>query len=152
MYTGLRVKYRYSCQILRKLEFYGQIFEKWSNMRFHENSSSWSRVVIFGRTDGWTNMTNLTVGFRNFAKAPKNWSLTFCQLFHHHVRHTVTYQKYYPNSDSQPGWKVCGSKPGGRKENISSPYPSRPALRLSQPLLHLVQGLVPGGKAAGAWS
>ena len=25
-----------------------------------------------GRTDGWTNMTKLIAGFRNFANAPKN--------------------------------------------------------------------------------
>ena len=35
----------YSHQILMKLESSGQIFEKSSNIRFHENSSSGSRVV-----------------------------------------------------------------------------------------------------------
>jgi hypothetical protein len=33
----------YSCQILIKLEFCGQIFEKYSNIEFHENSSSGSQ-------------------------------------------------------------------------------------------------------------
>ena len=34
-----------------KLEFYGQIFEKYSNTKFHENPSSGSRVVPSGWTD-----------------------------------------------------------------------------------------------------
>jgi len=31
------------------------------------------RVVPSGRTDRWTDMTKLTVAFRNFANAPKNY-------------------------------------------------------------------------------
>jgi len=58
----------YSCQILNKLEFSLQVFEKFSNTKFQENLSSGSRVVPDGRTD----MTKLTVAFRNFANAPKN--------------------------------------------------------------------------------
>ena len=42
---------RYSCQILMKLEFSRQIFEKSSNIKFHKNPSSGSRVVPCGRTD-----------------------------------------------------------------------------------------------------
>jgi hypothetical protein len=37
-----------------KLEFSGQIFEKYSNIKFHKNPSSGSRVVPCGRTDGLT--------------------------------------------------------------------------------------------------
>jgi len=39
-----------------KLDLYQQIFEKSSNMKFHENPSSGSRVVPCwgGRTDGQT--------------------------------------------------------------------------------------------------
>jgi len=56
----------YSCPILMQLEFSGQIFEKSSNIKFHENPSSGSKDVpcgqtdgptdgrIDGRTDGWT--------------------------------------------------------------------------------------------------
>jgi hypothetical protein len=44
----------YSCPILMKLEFSGQIFENYSNIKFHENPSSGSRVVPCGRTDGQT--------------------------------------------------------------------------------------------------
>jgi len=57
---------RYSFHILMKLVFSRQIFEIYSNIKFHENSSSGSRVVLFGQTD----MTKLIVAFRNFAKAP----------------------------------------------------------------------------------
>jgi len=35
-----------------KLEFSRQFFEKYSNIKFHENPSSGSRVVPCGRTDG----------------------------------------------------------------------------------------------------
>jgi hypothetical protein len=59
-----------SCQILTKLEFSGQIFEKYSNIKFH-NPSSGSRVIPRGWTDGQTDMTKPIVNFRNFAKAPK---------------------------------------------------------------------------------
>jgi len=54
-----------------KFEFYLQILEN-SKSKFHENPSSGSRVVARGRTDGRTDMTNLTVAFSNFANAPKN--------------------------------------------------------------------------------
>jgi hypothetical protein len=49
MYTGLHVKY----PILMKLEF-PQFFEKYSNIKFHENPSSGSLAIPCGRTDRWT--------------------------------------------------------------------------------------------------
>jgi hypothetical protein len=52
MYIGLRVKYRYCCEILMKLEISRQIFEKYSNVRFHVNPFIESRVISCGRTDG----------------------------------------------------------------------------------------------------
>jgi hypothetical protein len=58
------------CHILIKLEFYPQIFEKHSNIKFHENPSSGSREVPCGHTDGQTYMTKLTVALRNFAHTP----------------------------------------------------------------------------------
>jgi len=51
MYIGLHVKYRYSCPILMTLDFSRQIFETSSNVKFHGNPSSRSRVVSSGRTD-----------------------------------------------------------------------------------------------------
>ena len=55
-----------------KLEFCRQIFEKLSNIEFHENSSSVSCIVLCGEMNGETDLTKLTVAFRNFANAPKN--------------------------------------------------------------------------------
>jgi hypothetical protein len=52
-----------------------QIFEKYSNVIFHENPSSSSRVVTYGRadvqTDRQTDMKKLLTAYRNFANAPK---------------------------------------------------------------------------------
>ena len=42
---------RYSCQILMEFETNGQIFEKLSNIKFHQNPSSGSQVIPRGRTD-----------------------------------------------------------------------------------------------------
>jgi len=68
----------FSCQVLAKIEISRHIFEKFSNIKFHENPSNGSRVFPFGRTDGQTerqtDMMKLIVDFRNFANAPKNWS------------------------------------------------------------------------------
>ena len=59
---------RNSCQTSMTLEFSRHIFEKLSNIEFHETPSRGSRVVPCGRTDN----TTLTVVSRNFANAPKN--------------------------------------------------------------------------------
>jgi len=62
----------YSSQILMKLEFSRQIF-------FLKNPqvSNFMKIrpVEFDliHADGRTDMTKLTVAFRNFANAPKNW-------------------------------------------------------------------------------
>ena len=74
MYIGLHVKKKRlnSCQIVMKLVFSQQTFEKFSNMKFHENPSSESRVVSCGRTDEETDMAKLIGAFRNVANAPKN--------------------------------------------------------------------------------
>jgi hypothetical protein len=49
-----------------KLEFSCQIFKKSSDFKFHENPSSWSRVVLFPRTDRHDEANSL---FRNFVNA-----------------------------------------------------------------------------------
>jgi len=51
-----------------KLEFSRRIFEKKSNIKFHENPSNGSRVVICGQAG----TTKLTVAFRNSANALKS--------------------------------------------------------------------------------
>jgi len=60
---GPHVKCRYYCQILMKLEFSRQIFEKSIKAKFHETPPSGSRVVPCGRTDRRIDMTKLIVVF-----------------------------------------------------------------------------------------
>jgi len=52
MCIGLHVKYPLFVLDFMKLEFSRQISEKYSDIKFHENPSSGSRVVIYGWTDG----------------------------------------------------------------------------------------------------
>ena len=54
MCIGLHVKYRLSLSDFKNLDFSRQIFEKYSDLKFHENPSTWSRVVSCGRKDGRT--------------------------------------------------------------------------------------------------
>jgi hypothetical protein len=54
-----------------RLEDSRQIFEKYSNIKFHKILSNGSRVVPCGRTDRQTDMMKLIVIFCNFANAPK---------------------------------------------------------------------------------
>ena len=57
-----------------KLEFSRQIFEEISNIEFHQNPSSGSRVVTLARTDGRTDTHDeVLAAFPNFVKAPKNY-------------------------------------------------------------------------------
>ena len=48
---------RYSCRALMKLENSREIFEKSSNIKFHQNRSSGGRVVSCGRTVGHVEST-----------------------------------------------------------------------------------------------
>jgi len=55
-----------------ELEFSGQTFEKYSNIKFHENLPNGRQGVhTNGRMDGQTDMTKLIVTFRNYVNAPK---------------------------------------------------------------------------------
>jgi len=49
MYIGPQVKYYYSCEILMKIEFSRQIFDKYRNIKCSENPYIGSRVVSCGR-------------------------------------------------------------------------------------------------------
>ena len=58
---------RYYFSILFTLEFSWQFFfQKYSNIKCHENPSIASRVVPWGQTDGQTYMKKLIFAFRNF--------------------------------------------------------------------------------------
>jgi hypothetical protein len=65
-----------------KLEYFRQIFEKYSNIKFHGNPFSGARVVLFGRTDTGgrrdrNNEANTRFSqLRERAKQPINFSLT----------------------------------------------------------------------------
>jgi hypothetical protein len=48
MYTDLPAKYLYYRQVLMKSEFSRQILKKYSYIKFHENSTSWSPIIPCG--------------------------------------------------------------------------------------------------------
>jgi len=55
-----------------KLEFSQQIFEKYSNIKFHENATSGKRGVPCGQTDGRRDRHyEANSWFRTFTNAPK---------------------------------------------------------------------------------
>jgi len=60
-------------RFLTKFEFSRQIVGKYSNIKFHENPSSLSRVPcrqINGQTDGETDITKSLVSFLSFVNTP----------------------------------------------------------------------------------
>jgi len=71
MYIGLHVKYPLLLLDFNENSMFQQIFEKYWNIKLHENPSSGSRVVRCGQTDRYTEMTKLVVASRNFAKEPE---------------------------------------------------------------------------------
>ena len=70
MYIGLKVMYRYFCQIALKIYLLRQIFGQTTNTEFHRNPCR--EPICFlrtnRRTDGHDEGNN---DFRNFAKASK---------------------------------------------------------------------------------
>jgi hypothetical protein len=70
---------RYACHFLIKLGFALQIFEKSSNMNFHENPSNRSRGIC-GRTDRQKDMTWPIVAFRNFVNSPIEFPYNTLQI------------------------------------------------------------------------
>jgi hypothetical protein len=76
---------RHSCQILTQFEISRQVVEKYSNIRFHENPSSGSRVVPCGRTGRHRSLNaimaqskncplvvNTTIEFKNITASDNN--------------------------------------------------------------------------------
>jgi hypothetical protein len=72
MYIGLYLNTRYFYHILIKIIFSGQVFEIYSNIKFHENLSSRNRVVSRGQTD----ITKLIVAFHNLENPPNKTGYT----------------------------------------------------------------------------
>ena len=71
-----------------KFDYSPQIFEKYSNIKFHEHTSSGRRGVACGQTD----MTKPTVDVRNFANEVKNNYINIYTYTHTHTHtHTHTY-------------------------------------------------------------
>jgi hypothetical protein len=51
------------------LEFSGQIFEKFSNIKLHENSCSGAELFY---ADRQAHMTQIIIALHNFANSPRN--------------------------------------------------------------------------------
>jgi len=62
------ILYDFSVTLISRQFFFQK---KYLKIKLHKNLSSGSRVVPYGRTDEGTDITQLTVALRNFAKAPK---------------------------------------------------------------------------------
>jgi hypothetical protein len=101
--------------------FLTQIFQKSSNIKFHENPSNGSRVVPCGRVDGCTGMTKLTVIFCNCTSAPKMCRLlqnVMIFMLFEVILYFITYilyvhgNKYALNIENgfQHAWKFCWSQ------------------------------------------
>ena len=80
---------RYSRRILIKPEFSRPIFEKILNIKIHQIPSSSNRVVPRGQADRQTDMTKITVAFRNFANARKNVHFCVAATTHYKIRTKV---------------------------------------------------------------
>jgi hypothetical protein len=71
MYIGIHIKYPLFLSDFNEIWTFGQIFWKYSNIKFLEISAGRGRTIPRGRTDGGADMTKLIAVFRNFANAPK---------------------------------------------------------------------------------
>ena len=76
MNIRLHVKYPPLLSDFNKNLIFSIDFHKSSNIKFHRKSV-YSEPICSTRTDGQTDMTKVTVAFRNFAKAPNT---VFLQL------------------------------------------------------------------------
>jgi len=95
--SGLRAKYSLLFQILMKLKYSRQIFEKCSNTKFYENLSSGSRGVACERTDIMKlvppppnfQTSSLEVLLRGFP------SRSYASDYVHNINYTVNYAISY---------------------------------------------------------
>ena len=100
LYIGLHVKYPFFLSYSNETSIFSQDFRKktYSNMKFHENPTSESRVFPCGRTERQTSMTKLKVLFHNFRNASKN-----LHFFNSHFI-IVSYNILTIKSDSFCSW------------------------------------------------
>jgi hypothetical protein len=91
MRIGIHAEYPIFLSSSNETRIFQQIFEKYSNIIFHEYPSVGSRITLRGRTDGQTDMMKLIVAFRNFANAPKNYDTgnKNTNLIHQHRLHEL---------------------------------------------------------------
>jgi hypothetical protein len=78
MYIGIDVKCPLFLSDFNETWISRQMFEKASNIKFHENPSNGSRVVPCGWTDRHDKANSR---FRNFANAPKKKKLKYSTHF-----------------------------------------------------------------------
>jgi len=76
-----------------KIEIFRHIFEKYTNIKFHENPSSDSQVVPCGQRDVRTDMTKITVAFRNFANEPNKGKMSGEFMCAHPDRNSLSIYK-----------------------------------------------------------
>jgi hypothetical protein len=94
------------CRIFTILVLLKRFSDKVSNIKFHQNPSSGSRVVPCGRTDRRIGTTKLTVAFRNFAKVPKTCSMEKSFFLFHLCG--ITFGKVsFPSSDDRYNHAIC---------------------------------------------
>ena len=72
MYVSLHTEYPLFLSDFNETLISGQIFEKYTNINFHKNTSCGSEIVPCGLTDGKKNTKKLVVAFHNFANVPGN--------------------------------------------------------------------------------
>ena len=73
MYVCIHVKYLLFMSDLSETDFLDRYSKNAQIIKFRETPSSVSRVVPCGQSDGRTDVTKLTVAFRDFVNAPKNY-------------------------------------------------------------------------------
>jgi hypothetical protein len=95
---------RHSCLSLMNIEFYQHIYEKCSNIKFHENPSIGSRVAPCGQSGGRTDMRQPIVAFWNFADEPKNGGLILYQPIYIDNFYSESLFYYYDYSTCMYMW------------------------------------------------
>jgi len=90
----------YSYRISIKLPFYGKTFEKYSNIKFHDNPSSGSRFVPCGRKQDRHGAAN-SLFYRNFVNVPRNKLWTCLKAYFPAAKfHFLAVKTYYFSANS----------------------------------------------------